>query len=285
MTENHIRIREQLVAVFDRTASSYDQIVPFFAAFGEKLVAWAGLSVGQAVLDVGTGRGALIAPALARIGPTGQLTAIDIAREMIARTQADLQRRRIPNVTVAQMDAASIALLAASFDAALSGFAVHILPRPEQAFAEIWRVLKPGGLWAFSVPGPAPSERWRFYPELIGEFQPHVDADKWSLAEPPPPELLLRHAGFVAIESTFAEVHLPVANPEAFWASEMSHGMRGFIEALPVAVQREFKRRLVAHLDQMHRQGGIVLDRAARFYRGRKPSETMKMQEAVRRNP
>lgn len=274
MTEKQARIREQLVAVFDRTAASYDQIVPFIAAFGEKLVAWAGLSAGQAVLDVGTGRGAVISPALERIGPDGCISAIDISCEMIARTEADLRRRRIPNVTVAQMDAAALDLPADSFDAALSGFVVHILPQPARACSEIWRVLKPGGVFAFSVPGPAPGERWRFYSDLIGEFHPHVDVNQWSLEEPPPPESLLRNAGFVAIESTIAEVHVPVADAEAFWASEMSHGMRGFVEALPVAMQREFKRRLVAHLDQMHRQGGIVLDRGARFYRGRKPSET-----------
>ena len=276
MTEKQTRIREQLVAVFDRTASSYDQVVPFFAAFGEKLVAWAGLSAGQAVLDVGTGRGALIYPALELIGPTGCITAIDIASEMVARTEADIERKRIPNVTVVQMGVESLDLPADSFDAALSGFAVHILPQPEPALSEIWRVLKPDGLFAFSVPGPVPGDRWRFYPDLIGEFHPHVDADKWSLEEPPPPESLLRNAAFVAIESTIEEVHVPVEDPETFWSSEMSHGMRGFVEAMPIVMQREFKRRLVAHLDQMHRQGGIVLDRAARFHRGRKPTATAK---------
>ena len=95
-----------------------------------------------------------------------------------------------------------------------------------------------------------------------------------SLKEPPPPESLLHNAGFVAIETTIEEIHIPLADPETFWASEMSHGMRGFIEALPISMQREFKRRLVAHLEQMHTQGGIVLDRAARLYRGRKPAET-----------
>ena len=126
------------------------------------------------------------------------------------------------------------------------------------------------------MPGPAPGDRWRFYSDLIGEFHPHVDADKWSLEAPPPPEALLRNAGFMAIESTIEEVHVPVEDAETFWASEMPHGMRGFIEAMPVARQHEFKRLLVAHLDQMHQQGGIVLDRAALFYRGRKSIETAK---------
>ena len=55
-------------------------------------------------------------------------------------------------MTVAMMDAASLDLPADSFDAALSGFVMHILPRPERAFAEIWRVLKPDGVFAFSYP-------------------------------------------------------------------------------------------------------------------------------------
>jgi ubiquinone/menaquinone biosynthesis C-methylase UbiE len=274
MTEKQTRIKEQLVAVFDTTASSFDQVVPFFATFGAKLVAWADLSVGQAVLDIGTGRGALIYPALERIGPDGWITAIDIAREMVARTEADIQRKCIPNVTVSRMDVASLDLPADSFDTALSGFAMHLQPQPERAFSEIWRVLKPDGMCAFSVPGPVQGDRWRFYSDLIGEFDPYVDADKWSLEEPPPPESLLRNAGFVAVESTSEEVHIPVEDPETFWASEMSHGMRGFVEAMPVTTQRQFKRRLFAHLDQMHRQGGIVLDRGALFYRGRKPAVT-----------
>ena len=55
MTEKHTRINEQLIAVFNRTASSYDQIVPFFAAFGEQLAAWAGLVAGETVLERGMG--------------------------------------------------------------------------------------------------------------------------------------------------------------------------------------------------------------------------------------
>jgi SAM-dependent methyltransferase len=195
---------------------------------------------------------------------------------MLARTAADLRHRHISNVTVALMDVASLDFPADRFDAALSGFAMHVLPRPERAFAEIWRVLKPDGEFAFSVPRPVPSDRWHFYPELIGEFLRHVDVEQWSLEEPPPPESLLGSAGFVAIESTIEEVHIPVVDQETFWASEMSHGMRGFIEAMPVAVQRAFKRRLIARLENMQRQGDIVLDRGARFYRGRKPAETVK---------
>ena len=64
---------------------------------------------------------------------------------MVARTEADIQRKGISNVIVAQMGVESLDLPADSFDASLSGSAMHILPQPERALSEIWRVLKPDG--------------------------------------------------------------------------------------------------------------------------------------------
>lgn len=273
MGEHGDAIRRQVGALFDETAASYDQVVPFFSAFGEKLAAWAGLAAGQAVLDVATDRGALISPTLERIGPAGRPLAVDLARGMVARTAADVRRRGLTNVTVARLDAEALALPTGGVDVALCGFAMHLLPHPERAYREIRRVPKPGGAFALSVPGPVPGDRWRFYGDLIAEFGPQVDPERPSLPAPPPPASLPREAGFVTIASAAAAVHVPVADPAAFWAGEMSHGMRGFVEAMPVAARLAFKRRLIEHLDRMHGRGGIVLDRGALFYRGRKPFE------------
>jgi ubiquinone/menaquinone biosynthesis C-methylase UbiE len=257
--------------VFERTARTYDTIVPFFAAFGQKMVAWSGLERGQRVLDLAVGRGAVLKPALRAVGPTGRIVALDVSPAMINELAADVGREDGTNVDLVVMDAEALGLAGGVFDAVLCGFAVHLLPLPRQAMAEVLRVLRPGGVFVFSIPGPTSGTRWRFYSVAIKTFHPLVDASKWSLSEPPDPERLLREAGFVAVDRVHEEVHLPIESAEVFWAMEMSHGMRGFIDALPDVAQREFKAEVFRALDEMGKHEPIVLDRGAYFVKAFKP--------------
>ncbi|MFL5758741.1 MAG: class I SAM-dependent methyltransferase [Thermomicrobiales bacterium] len=273
MTE-HVDQKHHVKQVFERTARTYDTIVPFFAAFGQKMVAWSELERGQRVLDIAVGRGAVLKPALRAIGPTGRIVALDMSPAMINELAADLGAVDGTNVDLVVMDAEALGLAGGVFDAVLCGFAVHLLPHPGQAIAEVLRVLRPGGIFVFSIPGPGSGTRWSFYSVAIERFHSLVDAAKWSLAEPPDPVQLLREARFVSVEKVYEEVHLSIESPEVFWAMEMSHGMRGFIDALPDVAQREFKAEVFRGLDEMGKHRPIVLDRGAYFIKAFKPEKT-----------
>jgi SAM-dependent methyltransferase len=169
------------------------------------------------------------------------------------------------------MDAENLRFEDESFDVVLSGFAMHLLPHPDLAFKEAFQVLKPGGVFAFSVPGPASGSRWQFYSDLIEEYGSQLDTSRWSLPEPPDLEALLMQTGFTSPEEVNEEVRLPVRDTPTFWNSEMSHGMRGFILALPLEARQEFEKKVIANLQRMHERGGIVLDRGAVFHKGYKP--------------
>jgi ubiquinone/menaquinone biosynthesis C-methylase UbiE len=263
--------QQQLTSLFDELASSYVQIVPFFGAFGAKMAEWVGAEDGMSVLDIAAGRGALVFPMLKKVGALGRITAIDLSEEMVAATRRSIEHNRIPNVRVFRMDAGKLGFEDECFDVALSGFAMHLLPHPDAAFEEAFRVLKPGGVFAFSVPGPTSGSRWQFYSELIEEFGSQLDTSGWSLPEPPDLEALLMQTGFTSPEKVNEEVHLPVRDAPTFWNSEMSHGMRGFILGLPLGARREFEKKVIANLQRMHERGGIILDRGAVFYKGYKP--------------
>ncbi|MFZ0046437.1 MAG: methyltransferase domain-containing protein, partial [Streptosporangiaceae bacterium] len=147
--------------LFDEVAGEYDRHLPFFATFGRDLAGWCGLRPGQRVLDVAAGRGAITLPAARAVGPRGLVVAVDNAPNMRAALARD--RGDLPQIKICGMDAHRLAFPDASFDVVTCGFAFHIMHYPERAIAEAHRVLRPGGLLAFSTPGPGkPDSRWDF---------------------------------------------------------------------------------------------------------------------------
>ena len=82
------------VGVFVRGARDYDRVgTPIFGRLGRRLVELAGVHAGDRVLDVATGRGAVLFAAAERAGERGRVVGVDLAEEMVALTSADIQAR------------------------------------------------------------------------------------------------------------------------------------------------------------------------------------------------
>ena len=139
----------ELIALFDEVSATYDSVdVEFFTPMGAELVRRARIAPGEAVLDVGCGRGAVLGPAAAAAGPTGRVVGTDLAPGMVARTAAAFAGR--PNVTVTTGDAQAPAFPEASFDVVTAGLVLFFLPDPPAALAAYRRLLRPGGRLAFT---------------------------------------------------------------------------------------------------------------------------------------
>ena len=89
---------------FNNVAADYDAGPGCFAHFGRRLVNVADIQPGQRVLDVASGRGAILFPIAERVGSTGEVIGIDLADEMARATNAEAARRGVP-VRVEIMDA------------------------------------------------------------------------------------------------------------------------------------------------------------------------------------
>ncbi len=131
-------------AGWQRAASSYgNSFAHATAPYIRPLLEAAEISPGQHVLDVACGPGDLAAAASARGAAAHGL---DFSAEMVGIT-----RSNHPEVVVTEGDAENLPYPDGAFDAVVSGFGIHHVPRPELALAQCWRVLKPGGRVAFTT--------------------------------------------------------------------------------------------------------------------------------------
>lgn len=93
-------------------------------------------------LDLGTGAG-FFALILAGLG--WRVTAVDYSEEMLAEARRNAATRAAGDISFRRMDAQALAFADATFDCVVSRNVTWTLPDPAAAYAEMARVLKPGG--------------------------------------------------------------------------------------------------------------------------------------------
>jgi SAM-dependent methyltransferase len=116
------------------------------------MVEEAGVTAGMRVLDLGTGAAEVALFVAERVGP-GSVVAVDSSKAMVEAARQAVREAGAGNVTVLQpMDAASLDLEAASFDAVVARQVLMFTNVPK-ALAEVRRVLRPGRRFGATVWG------------------------------------------------------------------------------------------------------------------------------------
>ncbi len=108
-------------------------------------LAMAELKPGQVILDLGSGAGIDILLAARFVGPEGRAIGIDMTDEMIAKAEANIAASGLTNVEVRKGIIEDMPVEAGSVDWVISNCVVNLSPEKDRVFAEIARVLKPGG--------------------------------------------------------------------------------------------------------------------------------------------
>lgn len=128
----------------DRYAGEADRMTSLYCEDAWRIAA---IPAGAKVLDVATGAGALLTIAL-REG--ADAIGIDFSPSMVRIAQERAGAIR-PGDHARVMDGQALDFADASFDAVFSMFGVFMFPDPIAGFAEMARVLRPGGLMAVGV--------------------------------------------------------------------------------------------------------------------------------------
>jgi ubiquinone/menaquinone biosynthesis C-methylase UbiE len=110
------------------------------------IIEHAGLKPSMAVLDAGCGPGRLAVPAAQRVGPRGNVVAMDIQDGMLQRARAKAGAASITNITFIQAGLGEGRLGHNEFDRALLVTVLGEVPDREAALREIYAALKPGGV-------------------------------------------------------------------------------------------------------------------------------------------
>ncbi len=146
---------------FDSIAGKYD-FMNTLLSFGlhhwwkQRAVKMIGLKPGNRVLDVCGGTADLAILAAQNVGAEGTVIVYDFNRSMMEAGKSKVHKALLDGrISYVQGDAEQLAFPDGSFDAALIGFGIRNLTHIERGFAEMWRILRPGGRFMcleFSLP-------------------------------------------------------------------------------------------------------------------------------------
>jgi phosphatidylethanolamine/phosphatidyl-N-methylethanolamine N-methyltransferase len=128
---------------YRRWAGVYDVVFGGVSAHGRRrAVEEVNRLPGTRVLEVGVGTGL----ALPRYRPEKRVIGIDLSRDMLAKAAGRVRSERLSQVAgLCEMNAEDMAFADHSFDIAVAMFTASVVPDARRLFAEMSRVVRPGG--------------------------------------------------------------------------------------------------------------------------------------------
>jgi SAM-dependent methyltransferase len=186
--------------------------------FTRRAIELAGPSATARVLDVATGTGILaleLAPRVARVD------AVDFAPQMLEQLERSRRALRLENVHAQVADGQALPFQDGQFDAAFSMFGLMFFPDREKGFAELHRVLAPGGVAVVSSWAPvdrSPLMQLMFGALCAADPSRAAPQPNWlSLENPELFERELSAAGFRDVSVRPVTHALAIESAEQFW--------------------------------------------------------------------
>lgn len=111
---------------------------------------FAGIKVGDSVLDLGSGAGndAFIAAKL--VSEMGEVTGLDFTEAMVNKARENLSKTGFKNIEFLQGDIENMPLGDCKYNVVISNCVLNLVPDKRKAFSEIFRILRPGGHFCIS---------------------------------------------------------------------------------------------------------------------------------------
>jgi SAM-dependent methyltransferase len=164
----------------DTWSKEQDRLDRQLNPLGREALAALAPAPGEAALDIGCGCGQTSLELAQAVGPSGQVTAVDISAPMLEVARGRATPPGAARVTWREADAQTAAFSPGAFDAVFSRFGVMFFADPTRAFGNIRAGVKRGGRLAFVCWRPLAENLW-----MRGPLE--AAADLLPPATPPTP--------------------------------------------------------------------------------------------------
>jgi ubiquinone/menaquinone biosynthesis C-methylase UbiE len=256
------------IITYSTGASAYDRMMrPWSELYVPRLLEAVEIGSGQRILDVATGTGAAALMAADRVGPRGQVVAVDISLPMLRMAQPKVASNAISWMA---MDGQALALRRGSFQAVTCQLGLMFFPDPRRGLAEFRRVLRPSGRVGLAVLSrPEGFPYGRVFEALAARVASERNAlllgfslgDGDLLAE------LLKGAGFRDVRVSYERAQVVFDSFEEYWAPlEAGGGRAGQVYVgLAPDVRATVLREVRDYLARFERGGRLALETETLF--------------------
>ena len=212
----------------------------YWDVLGNRLVDMLEIRRGSHVLDVGTGGGSTLFPAIEKVGKTGHVIGIDDKERSVENVTAELKRCGILNASVQVMSAEEMSFDDACFDYIVSGFIgwsrrydfeKNEYKSQDLVISEILRVLRVWGkvgisTWLFQ-------EDLEWIMRLIQPYLPSVPVG-YSKETRAGWDVIMSKAEFSSYEISTFDVDYIYPSIYDWWNEMMDYGWQYTIESIPI---------------------------------------------------
>jgi len=268
---------------WNRVAGGWEKWDRFFdeqmAFLNHRLVADARLRSGMRVLDLGSGTGYPALLAAQTVGPSGNVTGVDLAEQMLEAARRKAAALKLSNITFKTGDVTTLPFEAASFDAITTRFCLMFLPEIPKAVAEIARILKPD-TWVAAAVWSAPEKNpyLKIPIDVIKQFAELPPPDPaapgiFRLAKPGELAGLFEQAGFREVfeQEFLGDVRFVAADDYYSSLMDIAAPIQNLWAKLSPKQQTDAKQRII-HTAEQYRIGSVVaLPIAVRMVAAQKP--------------
>ncbi len=265
-------------AMGDRWAANVTSFEYMISDIGEALLAHAGYTDGESVVDVGCGAGPTSVRLAELVGPQGRVKGVDIAPQLIALANA--RSGGNANLSFQTLDAQTGAAQGAPFDRLFSRFGVMFFADSVAAFRNMRGWLKPGALMDFAAWGPPAANPW--FARVGAILQKHFDTPRPDPPAPGPMRFadieatiaMLEVAGFSDVTCEVHDTLLPIGDisgtVEAAIAFAMNSGQVAALSAEKPHVSLDAVRAdFTAMVEEFVTVDGVRVPGQALFYSAR----------------
>jgi SAM-dependent methyltransferase len=195
-----------------------------------------------------------------RLGTDGHVIGVDVAPRVLAVARA--RTEHLPHVTLMQADAARLSLPDQSLDGIYSRFGMMFFADPTQAFANMHRMLQPGGRIAFVCWRAAQDNALDHAPLEAAGLAIPFDETPFGFANPAFIEEILRTTGFAHIRITPFDTPVSSGDIDDMLKVVLRVGALGKILRERPALLPETEPRVRAALAEREQAGRVSLNAA-----------------------